>query len=109
MKHLQILLVVFLLFAVAKASGQTTDPTDQMISKIDSIAKARNITAGTVYYHRITSTFDNTTTMRAMLSSKKEFSFDGRFLVMGENYFNLDKLIYFTVGRDNIDFFFQAY
>ncbi len=80
-----------------------------MIAKIDSISNARNIENGMVKFHRVTSYGESSTTDSYGLTKKQKFSFDGQFLVIGSSYFNMDKLLFFFIREDYIDFYFQGY
>ncbi len=80
-----------------------------MITKIDSISKAKGIERGLVRYHEVTSTFDKTSTWETKLTSINKFKFDGQFLVIEDTYFNLDKLLYFYIKKDYFEFYFQGY
>ncbi len=109
MKILRNVIVLFVLLIGYSAYGQSDCDCKQMIAKIDSIAKARNIENGIVKFHRVTSNGDSSTTNDFDLSKKQKFSFDGQFLVVGNSYFNMDKLLFFFIRKDYIDFYFQGY
>jgi len=90
--------------------SQNTSSAKAMAQKIDSIAKVNDITKCEVKMNYVTTTMDKTQTEeKQIVRSKKTFKFDGEFLVFDDTYFNLNKLLYFTVKRNEIEFFFQGY
>lgn len=109
MKILRNIIVLFVLMIGCSAYGQGDCGYKQMIAKIDSISKARNIENGMVKFHRVTSNGESSTTDSYDLTKKQKFSFDGQFLVMGNSYFNMNKLLFFFIRQDYIDFYFQGY
>ena len=80
-----------------------------LISQIDSIASANNIEFCTVNINMVTTKFNDTATASYSLEKKGKFSFDGQFLIAGNTYFNLYKLLYFSLKEDYIEFVFQGY
>jgi len=109
MKILRSIIILFVLAIGFTAYGQGDCDYKQMIAKIDSISKSRNIENGLVQYNRVTSIGESTNTEGYALSRKQKFSFDGQFLVMGSSYFNMDKLLFFFLKEDYIIFYFQGY
>jgi len=109
MKTLRNIIVLFVLTISYTAYGQGSCDYKQMIAKIDSISKARNIEDGMVRFHRVTSSGESTTTESSALSRKQKYSFDGQFLVIGSSYFNMEKLLFFNIRKDYIEFYFQGY
>ena len=103
------IIVLFVLMIGFTAYGQGDYGNKQMILKIDSISKARNIENGMVKFHRVTSIGESTTTDSYDLTRKQKFSFDGQFLVIGNSYFNMNKMLFFIIRQDYIDFYFQGY
>lgn len=89
--------------------GQEGNATTQLRMEIDSIAKSYSIEKGTVYYRQVSSMFDNTSTSRSELSKMGKFVLHGQFLIFGNEYYNLSKLLYFVVKEDSIEFYFQGY
>jgi hypothetical protein len=106
---MKIITVLFVLIIGFTAYGQEECGYKQMTAKIDSIAKARNIENGIVKFHRVTSNGESSTTDSYDLTKKQKFSFDGQFMVMGNSYFNMNKLLFFIIRQDYIDFYFQGY
>ena len=100
-------------FLVALTVGlysQNTSSAKAMAQKIDSIARVNNITKCEVKMNYVTTSMDKTQTEeKQIVRFKKVFKFDGEFLVLEDTYFNLNKLLYFTVKRNEIEFFFQGY
>ena len=109
MKILRNIAILFVLAIGFTAYGQGDCDYKQMIAKIDSISKARAIENGMVKFHRVTSNGESSTTDSYGLTKKQKFSFDGQFLVIGSSFFNMDKLLFFFIREDYIDFYFQGY
>ncbi len=102
-------LILWLLLLGFISYSQSNADYKEMIAKIDSISSAKNIENGMVKFHRVTSYGESTATNSYDLTRKQEFSFDGPFLVIGSSYFNLEKLLFFFVREDHIEFYFQGY
>ena len=101
--------IAILLMMHAIVSGQERDVAAQLRMEIDSIAKVHNLTEGIVNFHRIGSRFDNTYTDTETLSIRDAFDLKGQFLVIGTGYYNLNKLLFFKVKQNYIEFYFQGY
>lgn len=86
-----LLITVCLLFS-ASLFAQDKSYAKEMITKIDSIAKANNITIGIV-------ASDNSQNREIDYAFVSEFKFDGPFLVWSNSYYNMDKLSYFYIGE----------
>ena len=69
--------------------GQCETYEDAMISKICSIVKAENITKCEVYAHNKEAYSD--------IQNKGEFKIDGPFIVINNVYYNISKLLHFSV------------
>ena len=104
-----IILSLSLIFLTIPVVNGQTDCTKDLIHKIDSISKSKNIENGKIQFHRVTSLGDATSTDSYSLSRKQKFSFDGPFLIMGDNYYNMNKLLFFFIKEDYIEFYFQGY
>lgn len=109
MKTSKILIVLFVLSIGYNAFGQDECNYRGIITKIDSISKARNIETGKVKILFVSNSFDKTDTEQKNLTKVAPFSFDGRFLVIEDKYFNLDKLLYFYIKEGVFEFFFEGY
>lgn len=109
MKTLRKIVVFLILLTGFSAYGQNNCGYQQIITTIDSISKVKNIETGIVKVFYITNLFDETKTTIENLTYKSRFYFDGQFLVIENKYFNINKLLYFCVEEDIIEFFFQAY
>lgn len=104
-----IALIIFIIIGINTARCQENISSKEMIQKIDSVATSNNIIKGVVNILFITNTFDNTHTRTKSITNVKNFSFDGQFLVIENKYFNINKLLYFEVLNDRIEFYFQGY
>jgi hypothetical protein len=102
-------IVLVLFCTLTMAYSQVNGSTGSMIQKIDSISKVKKITNAKVYFHRVSSTGSSTTTDPFSLTGKQIFKFDGEFMVMGNSYFNMNKLLFFYIQKDYIEFYFQGY
>jgi hypothetical protein len=89
--------------------GQTECSVNQMIRKIDSVAKANGIEKAVVNVKIITTTLDKVVTETENVAKGDDFYFDGQFLVVDYHYFNLEKLLYFHIWRDSMVFCFQNF
>lgn len=89
--------------------GQDDCSYKQLIAKIDSISNAKGVETGEVYILYVTNTFDKTATRPERLTKEDKFHFDGSFLVIDNMYFNINKLLYFYINDDVVEFFFQGY
>jgi hypothetical protein len=89
------------------AFGQRDCNCKQMILTIDSIAKSRNIENATMKYKSPTTFMDKPTLENSSLSKIQKFHFQGQFLVIGDSYYNLEKLLYFNIKENYIEFFIQ--
>jgi hypothetical protein len=89
------------------AFGQSDCNCKQMILTIDSIAKSRNIENASVKYKSPTSFMDKPTLENSVLSKNQKFYFKGQFLVIGDSYYNVEKLLYFNIKENYIEFFIQ--
>ncbi|AWG22104.1 hypothetical protein FFWV33_11575 [Flavobacterium faecale] len=88
--------------------AQTTNTNNLTISKIDSIAKSKNITVATINYRSLTMFNDRQILDNSTLVKKQKFYFDGPFLVLDNYYFAIDKMFYFLIKDDYIEFYFQV-
>ena len=102
-------LATFLFFGLSFAYSQCESQNKLMVIKIDSIAKANNIVEASIVINKLSSMGGNLNTNEFLLAKKKKFIFDGQFLVVDKNYFNLQKLLYFIVKDEQIIFVFQNY
>ena len=102
-------LILLLLIIGYTTYGQANSNYNRIVAKIDSVSRSENIENCVIKFHRIDSYFDSSTTRAHELTKKEKFSFDGQFMVVGKMYFNLDKLLFFTVREDYIEFCFQGY
>lgn len=87
--------------AILSLHGQCGCNVDRMIDKIDSISNVKNIHLGQVIFNK------STNDLGQMWSEKSEFRFDGDFLVLNEVYYNMNKLLYFSIKKKYIEFAFQ--
>jgi hypothetical protein len=101
--------IVMLTFVLINVFGQDDCSYKTLVAKIDSIMKVKNIELGMVKFHRVTSAGESTTTESYVLNKKYKFVFDGPFLVVGGSYYNLNKLLFFFIREDYIEFYFQGY
>jgi hypothetical protein len=107
MKLLVLLIIVLLGFTTVYAQENASQ---KLIDKIDSITKAKGIENGIVSMHRLTSNATGTYTETYNIQkTPQKFFFDGQFLVMNKGYYNIDKLLYFFIRENYIDFYFQEY
>jgi len=109
MKIFRNLLVFIVLIIGFTAYGQDDCSYRQLVTKIDSISKAKNIEIGEVKILFVTNTFDKTDTDSKSLTKKSKYRFDKQFLVIDDKYFNINKLLYFYIKDDVLVFFFQGY
>ncbi|MEN9443236.1 MAG: hypothetical protein RIS47_126 [Bacteroidota bacterium] len=109
MRILRNSLFLILLIIGFTAYGQDDCNYKQMITKIDSISKAKKIELGKVKILLVTNTFDKTDTDQKNLTKEGKFHFDGQFLVIEDKYFNTSKLLYFYISDGVLVFFFQGY
>lgn len=89
--------------------SQNNYSNDELIQKIDSISKVKNVVKAKVKTLFVTNSFDKTDTDKKSITDVENFYFDGPFLVIENKYFNLNKLIYFYIEKNHFVFFFQAY
>lgn len=82
---------------------------EKLISQIEAIVKENGITRAEVMFHRVNSVGESTITTLTTLAKRDDFSFDGVFLVVGDTYFNMEKLLFFKLQIGYIQFVFQAY
>ncbi|HLO61287.1 MAG TPA: hypothetical protein VK179_21225 [Bacteroidales bacterium] len=108
MKAIFFIIAIVLVSASLPCQGQNQD-IRKMISLIDSISSVKKMDLGIVHFHRISSNGESSSTESFVLSKKQPFKFEGQFLVMGGSYFNLEKLLFFFIREDYIDFYFQGY
>jgi hypothetical protein len=105
-----IFILIFILFtAISSSFAQAPSSADKMIMKIDSISRATHISTGVVKSYQVGAIGDKTATDDTMLSKREKFVFDGPFLVIGEKYFNMDKLLFFAIRNDYFEFYLQSY
>lgn len=90
------------LLTVLSVQGQCDCNVGRMIHKIDSISHADSIFTGQVIFNKSTDDLGEMTG-----SFKSEFKFDGDFLILGGVYYNMSKLLYFTIKKKYIEFVFQ--
>ena len=108
-KNIAGLVVAFFVYA-GSTKAQENIISFKLIQKIDSIAKAENITQAEIKTFLVSSRFDNTATDdNYNLSKKDKFYFDGPFIVIDGTYFNVNKLLYFRKKANAFVFFFQGY
>jgi len=113
---------LFVLLISISVSGQKNCSASKLASQIDSISKAQNLDLGQVKYHRIVSSGANSsTTQSTPITQKGKFKVEGCLLIIGNSYYNLNKLLYFRIMEEtdkknkekaNVKyfvFFFQAY
>jgi hypothetical protein len=89
-------LIIILLSGFISVSGQNDCSCKKMIEKIDSISVVKNIKY--CYLNKATGH-----------DKKIKFVFDGPFLVLDNEYYNIEKLLSFIVREDYIEFYFQPY
>lgn len=109
MRTLKKFTLVIILSLGFNVYGQDNCSYQQMIAKIDSISKVKNIEQGIIKFYRVSSIGESTRTESYTLSAKRVYKFDGPFLVVEGSYFNMDKLLFFFVKEDYIEFYFQGY
>jgi len=109
MKTLKALVLISILSLGSNVFGQDNSSFKEMIAKIDSVSNANSIKYGRVKILNVTNSFEKTTTRDKSLTEASEFHFDGQFLVIENKYFNLNKMLYFYIEDDVIEFFFQGY
>lgn len=95
----KILLITVCLLFSASLFAQDKSYAKEMITKIDSIAKANNITIASVENHAAGWAGQKWT-------DKVELKFDGPFLVIANVYLNMDKLLYFTIKETKQEKYF---
>jgi len=112
---------LFVLLISISVSGQKNCSASKLASQIDSISKAQNLDLGQVKYNRIVSDLDASTTQSTPITQKGKFKVEGCLLIIGNSYYNLNKLLYFRIMEDTdkknkekakvkyFAFFFQAY
>ena len=89
--------------------GQSDSFIENMIEKIDSIADVNKIDNAKIYFNKISSYGDETVTINYCVAKEQKFYFDRIFLVVNDKYFNMDKLLYFTIKENYLEFYFQSY
>jgi len=89
--------------------GQSEYSIREIVEKVDSIAEINKIDHAKIYINKVSSLGGETETRKVCIAKKQKFYFDRIFLVMDNMYFNLNKLLYFVVEEDYIEFYFQAY
>jgi hypothetical protein len=94
-------LMIICHLAISSLQGQCDCNVNRMIDKIDSISNVNNILLGQVIFNKSTSDLGQ------IWSDKSEFRFDGDFLVLNGVYYNMNKLLYFSVKKKYIEFVFQ--
>lgn len=109
MKTLKNIVLIVSLSLGFTVYGQDNCSEKQLIAKIDSISTAKSAETGGVYILYVTNTFDKTATRPQRLTKDGKFHFDGSFLVIDDKYFNINKLLYFYINDDVVEFFFQGY
>jgi len=109
MKILKSSIVLFVLFFGFNSYGQDNCNYKEMTTKIDSISRLKNIELGRINILFVTNTFDKTDTDEKRLTKESKFHFDGQFLVIENKYFNMNKLLYFYIKKDVLEFYFQGY
>lgn len=102
-------LILLLFIGISNLWGQENLSGLQLIQKIDSISINENINKGEVKILYVSNIFDNTETREKSLTKVAHFKFDGIFLVIDDKYFNINKLLYFCVRNEKIEFYFQGY
>lgn len=95
------LIIITCLLVICSVHAQCDCTVIRMINKIDSISHVSNITIGQVVFNKSTSDLGQ------IWSDKSEFRFDGDFLVLNGVYYNMNKLLYFSVKKKYIEFVFQ--
>jgi hypothetical protein len=109
MKILRNSFVLFVLIFGFNSYGQDNCNYKEMTTKIDSISRVKNIELGTIKILDVTNAFGKTITMQRILTKESKFHFDGQFLVTENKYFNINKLLYFYIRKDVLEFYFQGY
>lgn len=95
----KLLLISACLMFSASLFAQDKSYAKEMINKIDSIATVNNIKIGSVENHA-------TGWIGQAWTDKAEFKFDGPFLVIANVYFNMDKLLFFTIKETKQEKYF---
>jgi hypothetical protein len=102
---------IFLL-TISISKAQNHCPICSMKEKIDSISKNDKIDMVQVKINLVTNSFNKTATDQFDIAQSEGLKFDGQFLVVGNKFFNLNKLLYFEIEKkkkNKIIFYFQAY
>jgi hypothetical protein len=102
-----LLVVLFMAFGIAR--GQNVSVSANLIRQIDSLSKARNVRTGKAIMHYVTYFGEKTDTEQRSLTKLGSFKFEGEFIVINDVYFNLNKLLYFSIQHNYFVFFFQGY
>jgi hypothetical protein len=103
------LFVLTILLVFPASIKAQSECTEKLIMQIETLIKENGITRAEVMFHRVNSVGESTITSLTALAQRDSFRFEGRFLVIGDTYFNVEKLLFFKLQIGYIQFFFQAY
>jgi len=98
------LITTIILISCQFSFSQESKNVDDMISQIETIVSEQNIYKGSAKIQYIKDPF----TKSATLCSKEIFHFEGQFLVMDDLYINMQKLLYFRIKKNYIEFYFEG-
>lgn len=110
-------LIIIFIFCSPSLCAQSleTPNTNRIKAQIDSIVTTLDIEAASVCFKMIDNFQDNTHTTTKCTIFRKSFIIHNGFLEFESSFYNLDKLLYFTIEKDSrtkkpyLEFYFQYY